>query len=153
MSKGMLIDVRGIIMTLRNSVPGNFLSWDLAAWWFLFCLFVCCLGQLLIKCCTLLGLSSINSYTLYKHAIIHHWTFFCTPQSPHEAKNKFKDIEKGEDDSDSSKAGTARKSLWNKFNFVQNIKHSQGTEQGMYLQDLAGEEVDPEVYALYFPER
>ncbi|XP_072042421.1 phosphatidate phosphatase LPIN2-like isoform X2 [Amphiura filiformis] len=79
------------------------------------------------------------------------WNWGELPESPHDTKGN-KDIEKGEDDSDSSKQGTARKSLWNKFNFVQNIKHSQGTEQGMYLQDLASEEVDPEVYALYFPE-
>ncbi|XP_038051504.1 phosphatidate phosphatase LPIN2-like isoform X2 [Patiria miniata] len=46
-----------------------------------------------------------------------------------------------------------KKSVWSKFNVFRNIQHSQGVEQGMYLQDLASEEIDPEVYALYFPER
>ena len=86
------------------------------------------------------------------------FTFFMQNQSPNE--HKIKDLVRkgaedgGEDEADMTKEqSTARKTLWNKFNFVQNIKHNQGTEQGMYLQDLASEDVDPEVYALYFPER
>ncbi|XP_071803949.1 phosphatidate phosphatase LPIN1-like isoform X1 [Asterias amurensis] len=59
-----------------------------------------------------------------------------------------------EADLESQKTGeTGKTSVWSKLNVFRNIQHSQGTEQGMYLQDLASEEIDPEVYALYFPER
>nr|XP_054761156.1 phosphatidate phosphatase LPIN2-like [Lytechinus pictus] len=40
-------------------------------------------------------------------------------------------------------------SIWSK---IFSSKNEDPREGGMYLQDLASEEVDPEVYALYFPE-
>ena len=70
-------------------------------------------------------------------------------------KDEDKPKEEGsEADLESQKTGeTGKTSVWSKLNVFRNIQHSQGTEQGMYLQDLASEEIDPEVYALYFPER
>ncbi|XP_022083388.1 phosphatidate phosphatase LPIN3-like [Acanthaster planci] len=56
-------------------------------------------------------------------------------------------------DPESQQKPDDKKSVWSKLNVFRNIQHSQGVEQGMYLQDLASEEIDPEVYALYFPER
>ncbi|XP_071854134.1 phosphatidate phosphatase LPIN3-like isoform X2 [Apostichopus japonicus] len=45
-----------------------------------------------------------------------------------------------------------RKSLWSRLSFRRGPQDG-GTQGGMYLDDLASDAIDPEVYALYFPER
>lgn len=46
-----------------------------------------------------------------------------------------------------------RKSIWSRWSFRRGPQSGGGTQEGMYLDDLASDQIDPEVYALYFPER
>ena len=42
--------------------------------------------------------------------------------------------------------GEEKKSIWSK---IFSSKNQDPQEKGMYLQDLASQEIDPEIYALY----
>ncbi|XP_011660379.1 phosphatidate phosphatase LPIN2 isoform X2 [Strongylocentrotus purpuratus] len=81
------------------------------------------------------------------------WNWGELPEQPLDGKSR-SDSQPSTSPSSSStsqgKAGEEKKSsIWSK---IFSSKNEGPREEGMYLQDLASEEVDPEVYALYFPE-
>ncbi|PIK55280.1 putative phosphatidate phosphatase LPIN2 isoform X2 [Apostichopus japonicus] len=81
------------------------------------------------------------------------WNWGELPEASPESKKKTESsqIDHG---SEKSKAEEEkdRKSLWSRLSFRRGPQDG-GNQGGMYLDDLASDAIDPEVYALYFPER
>lgn len=68
------------------------------------------------------------------------------------SKNKQPTTQPPSNDSTKAENEKDKKWLWQRLSFRRGPQ-SGDTQEGMYLDDLASEGIDPEVYALYFPER